>query len=99
MPKYNGTYKPFFSRPKFAPSVKANRAQKDFWLPKQYTDAQKAHWVPPKVCGLAYKGWSYPPLTKPKGRSRLYPKSYYGGMKVHEPSYGNSMMKPKKRRF
>ena len=99
MSKNNGTYKSFFSRPKFASSVKANRVQKDFWLPKQYTDAQKAHWVPPKVCGLAFKGWSYPKLTKPKEYSISHPKRYYGGMKVHKPSYGNSIMRPKKRRF
>ena len=99
MSKYNGTYKPFFSRPKFAPSVKANQAQKDFWLPKQYTNAQKTHWVPPKVCGLASKGGYYPPLTKPKGYSTSHPKRCSGGIKVHKPSSGNSIMRPKKRRF
>lgn len=78
-------YKPFFSRPRFAPSVKANRAQKDFWLPKPYTNASRAHHVPPKVCGLGFRGWSYPPLPKPKSYSMPQPKRYYGRLKVHKP--------------
>ena len=78
-------YKPFFSRPKFAPSVKANRVQKDHWLPKPYTSASKAHWVPPKVCGLGFRGWSHPALPKPKSYSMPQPKRYYGRLKVHKP--------------
>jgi len=64
--KYKGNFKPFFSRPKFAPGVKANSAQKNYWLPKQYTDAAKARYVPPKVCGLAFKGWTMNPMPRPK---------------------------------
>ena len=102
MNKYKGSYKPFFSRPKFAQGVKANRSQKDFWLPKQYTDATKARYVPPKVCGLAFKGWSYPPLPKPKVYSMpqgaRHPREFRVH-KVHKHIFNGSRFGPRKIRL
>ena len=80
---YKG-FKPFFSRPKFAPGIKATKAQKDFWLPKQYTDAAKERYVPPKVCGLAFRGWSHHPLPKPKYYSTPHTPGYTGKFQVHK---------------
>jgi len=94
---YKG-FKPFFSRPKFAPGIKATKAQKDFWLPKQYTDAAKERYVPPKVCGLAFRGWSHHPLPQPKYYSIPQPKRYFG-TRVHRPTFASTMFRPKRPRF
>ena len=102
MYKYKGIYKPFFSRPKFARGVKANSVQKDFWLPKPYTNASKAHHVPPKVCGLGFRGWSYPQLPKPKSYSMpqgpIHPREFRVH-KVHRHIFHGRRFGPRKIRF